>query len=244
MSKMQCFVRIGIQFLLVILIISSVGVFAQNETTLGKEELAKINRELDNPLAKYWSLVFQENYSINQGNVVDGNVTSNTFFFQPALPIPFGRNKVFTARPVFPIVTQPDFLADASGGKKVTGFGDIQMAAIVGPGNARGWVWGVGATFVFPTASSGNLGQGKYQAGPTVMLFHLGEKWNKGFFYMASKANVPIVVAYIDYKKKEMGVKGVIYDIQDYKSVIAQINEMYKGVSGKCPEQFVLETAN
>ena len=179
---MQCFVRIGIQFLLVILIISSVGVFAQNETTLGKEELAKINRELDNPLAKYWSLVFQENYSINQGNVVDGNVTSNTFFFQPALPIPFGRNKVFTARPVFPIVTQPDFLADASGGKKVTGFGDIQMAAIVGPGNARGWVWGVGATFVFPTASSGNLGQGKYQAGPTVMLFHLGEKWNKGFF--------------------------------------------------------------
>jgi hypothetical protein len=179
---MQYFAPLRIQLLLVFFLISSTGAFAQNETTLSKEELAKINRELDNPLAKYWSLVFQENYSINQGNAVDGNVTSNTFFFQPALPIPFGRNKVFTARPVFPIVTQPDFSADATGGKKVTGFGDIQMAAIFGPGNARGWVWGVGATFVFPTATSNNLGQGKYQAGPTVMLFHLGEKWNKGFF--------------------------------------------------------------
>jgi len=70
------------------------------------------------------------------------------------------------------------------------------------------------------------------------------EKWNKGFYYMALKAKVPIVVAYLDYKKKEMGIKGVIYDITDYESVVAQINEMYKGVSGKCPEQFVLETVN
>lgn len=67
------------------------------------------------------------------------------------------------------------------------------------------------------------------------------EKWNKGFYYMASKANVPIVVGYLDHKKKEMGVKGVIYDITDYKSVIEQINEMYKDVTGKCPEQFSLD---
>ncbi|MCK5776551.1 MAG: hypothetical protein KAH25_10255 [Bacteroidales bacterium] len=155
---------------------------SQNDSLLTNEGLAKLNRELDNPLAKYWSLVFQENYSISQGHLVDGNISSNTMFFQPALPIPFGNNKVFTARPVFPIITQPDFLADASGGKKVTGFGDIQMAAIFGPGNAKGWVWGTGVTFVFPTASNSNLGKGKYQAGPTLMLFHLGEKWNKGIF--------------------------------------------------------------
>ena len=179
---MQKYFQFKKLLLLIIFIIGSNCTFAQNENTLSKEDLAKINRELDNPLAKYWSLVFQENYSINQGNAVDGNVTSNTFFFQPALPIPFGKNKVFTARPVFPIVTQPDFSTDATGGKKITGFGDIQMAAIVGPGNAKGWVWGIGATFVFPTASSNNLGRGKYQAGPTVMLFHLGKKWNKGFF--------------------------------------------------------------
>ena len=128
-------------------------------------------------------MVFQENYTINQGSAIDGNVSSNTVFFQPALPIPFGRNKVFTARPVFPIVTQPDFSADATGAKKVTGFGDIQMATIVGPGNAKGWIWGLGATFAFPTASNSNLGTGKFQAGPAIMLFHMGNSWNKGFFF-------------------------------------------------------------
>lgn len=163
--------------------IFSIGADAQEaDSTMSEAELAKLHRELDNPLAKRWSLVFQENIGINKGDLVDGNVVSNTFFFQPALPIPFGRNKVFTARPVFPIVTQPDFSADANGNKKVSGFGDIQMAALFGPGNAKGLVWGLGATFVFPTASDKSLGQGKWQAGPTFMLFHLAEIWNKGVF--------------------------------------------------------------
>jgi len=68
------------------------------------------------------------------------------------------------------------------------------------------------------------------------------EKWNKGFYYMALKAKVPIVVAYLDYKKKEFGIKDVIYDIQDYKSVMKRINVSYKNLSGKNPEQFALET--
>jgi 1-acyl-sn-glycerol-3-phosphate acyltransferase len=69
-------------------------------------------------------------------------------------------------------------------------------------------------------------------------------KWNKGFYYMASKAKVPIVVGYLDYGKKEMGVKGVIYDMGDYNSVIKQINVFYEGVKGKNPEQFALEQVN
>ena len=156
-------------------------------------------------MAKYWSLVLQENLTINQGDAVDGNVVSNTLFFQPALPIPFGKNLVFTARPVFPLVTQPYFSADATGGKKVTGFGDIQMAAFIGPGNARGWVWGMGATFVFPTATNKNLGSGKYQLGPAAMVFHIGETWNKGIFiqhwwsYAGDEDRNAVVITDIQY---------------------------------------------
>lgn len=65
--------------------------------------------------------------------------------------------------------------------------------------------------------------------------------WNKGFYHMAVKSNVPIVVAYIDYKEKAMGVKGVIYDTGDYNSVLKQMNEYYRDVTGKCPEQFILQ---
>jgi 1-acyl-sn-glycerol-3-phosphate acyltransferase len=63
-------------------------------------------------------------------------------------------------------------------------------------------------------------------------------KWNKGFFYMAQKANVPIVVGYLDHEKKEMGVKEIIYDTSDFKTVMNKINLIYKDVKGKCPEQF------
>ena len=66
-------------------------------------------------------------------------------------------------------------------------------------------------------------------------------KWNNGFYYMAQKANVPIVVGYLDYNKKEMGVKGIIYDTSDFKTVMKQINFFYKDVKGKNPEQFALQ---
>ncbi len=67
-------------------------------------------------------------------------------------------------------------------------------------------------------------------------------KWNRGFYHMAVKAKVPIIVAYLDYEKKETGVKGVIYNVQDYESVLKKINILYKDVSGKRPEQFVLQS--
>jgi 1-acyl-sn-glycerol-3-phosphate acyltransferase len=59
------------------------------------------------------------------------------------------------------------------------------------------------------------------------------DKWNKGFFYMAQKANVPIVVAGLDYGKKEMGVFRVIYDTSDFNTVMNQINEIYKMYKAK-----------
>lgn len=63
-------------------------------------------------------------------------------------------------------------------------------------------------------------------------------KWDKGFIYMSFKSNVPIVVGYLDYKKKEVGVKGVIESAEDVNSVMAQVNEMYSGVTAKHPENF------
>lgn len=65
-------------------------------------------------------------------------------------------------------------------------------------------------------------------------------KWNKGFYYMAYKAKVPIVVGSIDYKKKEIGVKGIIENLNDEEEVMHQINTMYSDVIAKYPEKFSL----
>ncbi|WP_320053214.1 1-acyl-sn-glycerol-3-phosphate acyltransferase [uncultured Acetobacteroides sp.] len=67
------------------------------------------------------------------------------------------------------------------------------------------------------------------------------DKWNKGFCYMALKAKVPIVVGYLDYQKKEIGVKGVINNFESVDTVMDQVNMMYKDVAAKYPENFSLE---
>lgn len=69
-------------------------------------------------------------------------------------------------------------------------------------------------------------------------------KWNKGFYYMAKKANVPIIVTSLDYQKKEIEIQGVIYDLDDYANVLKQINIMYKDVTGKVHKNFSLSSEN
>ncbi|MFA9389461.1 MAG: 1-acyl-sn-glycerol-3-phosphate acyltransferase [Prolixibacteraceae bacterium] len=67
------------------------------------------------------------------------------------------------------------------------------------------------------------------------------DHWKKGFYYMAKKANVPIVVGAMDYKKKELSIKGVIYDISDINETFLAIGKLYQGVGAKYPEKFVLD---
>ncbi len=150
---------------------------AQDVDTL---DLDKLNRALDNPLSRYWSLVFQDNLNIKTGDALDKNKVANTFFFQPALPVPLGKKTMFTARPVLPIVTNPSFDANGVAGKSVSGLGDIQLLSLIGPDRKSEFVWGAGLTFIFPTASSEFLGQGKYQMGPSLMLINMTKKWTLG----------------------------------------------------------------
>ena len=67
------------------------------------------------------------------------------------------------------------------------------------------------------------------------------DHWKKGFYYMATRANVPIVVGYIDYKKKEIGIKGIIKDTNNIKETMVEISNIYKDVNAKHPENFILD---
>ena len=157
---------------------------ANPEEGLATADLAEIDRKLNNPLTDLWSLTFQNNTSFFEGDAIDGTEYSNSFLFQPFMPFEVGAKKqtMFTVRPVFPLVTQPVFDADEprSSYEHMTGFGDMQLLLLAGPNDGEGLVWGAGATFKFPTASDDILGQGKYQAGPAAMLFHMGKPWTLG----------------------------------------------------------------
>ncbi len=155
---------------------------AEPEDDLKEMSLEEINRQLENPLSRLWSLVFQENLTLLKGDELKDTETANVFFFQPFMPVPVGRGKMFAVRPVFPIVTSPVLTSEngSSSNGHVTGFGDMQIMSLLGPDKADGNMMGAGATFKFPTATDDVLGEVKYQAGPAAMLFYLGRPWTIG----------------------------------------------------------------
>lgn len=68
----------------------------------------------------------------------------------------------------------------------------------------------------------------------------LAKRWKKGFYFIARKANVPVVLAYMDYAKKQGGVGPTIYLTDDYDADLVKIQDFYKNVSAKYPENFNL----
>lgn len=64
--------------------------------------------------------------------------------------------------------------------------------------------------------------------------------WKKGFYNIAVKANVPIVLGFLDYKKKEGGIGPTIYPSGDFDKDFAVIKKFYRDKSACHPENFNL----
>lgn len=64
------------------------------------------------------------------------------------------------------------------------------------------------------------------------------KQWKKGFYYIAHKAKVPIVLGFLDYKKKEAGLGPVFYTSGDYEKDIKIIADFYKDKVAKHPEKY------
>jgi hypothetical protein len=63
---------------------------------------------------------------------------------------------------------------------EVTGLSDLRFVDIVILHAGNRFIWGVGPTLVFPTASETWTGQGKWQAGPAALAAFVPEKWLVG----------------------------------------------------------------
>lgn len=59
------------------------------------------------------------------------------------------------------------------------------------------------------------------------------DEWKKGFYYIALKAAVPIMMVYIDYQNKEIGYKGIFHPTGDVDGDIMAIRDYYKGLTGR-----------
>ena len=62
--------------------------------------------------------------------------------------------------------------------------------------------------------------------------------WKTGFYYIALGANVPIVMAYMDYARKESGLGPVFEPTGNIEADMVTIQAFYAPFKGKNPDQF------
>jgi len=63
-------------------------------------------------------------------------------------------------------------------------------------------------------------------------------KWKTGFYKIAMGANVPILMAYADYEKKEFGFSPVYHLSGNFEEDMTHIQNFYSNYKGKFPDQF------
>jgi hypothetical protein len=147
----------------------------------GKESLADVSKQLNNPVADISALNFQFNRYYLNGKVTERTRTQELLNFQPVLPVHLTESWNLISRPVFPFIFNSPAFDPGQGWHDESGFGDVALVALLSPAKlTSGVIWGVGPTFIFPTASDNTLGQGKYQAGPAAVGLYMGKEWVYG----------------------------------------------------------------
>ncbi len=63
------------------------------------------------------------------------------------------------------------------------------------------------------------------------------EKWKTGFYHAAMGANVPMVLGFLDYRRRVGGIGPVIWPTGDFESDMKTIRTFYDGITAKYPKQ-------
>lgn len=64
-------------------------------------------------------------------------------------------------------------------------------------------------------------------------------RWKRGFYHIAVQTQVPILLGYIDYSRKRMGIGPLLQPTGDAESDIKAIKSFYEDKMGKYPAQGV-----
>lgn len=62
-------------------------------------------------------------------------------------------------------------------------------------------------------------------------------RWKSGFYHIACGAGVPIVLGFLDYRRKVGGIGPVVYPTGNITADMKTIRNFYDGITGKNPAQ-------
>ena len=150
---------------------------AVTESSTGEPSASELNRELSNPVSSTWSISNQfNNFELNNGQ------WNNNWNFQPVLPLSVTKDWNLITRPVMPFYNIVPHETAPGEFNRAAGLGDLALLELLSPAHSGNWVLGAGPTAIFPTATSGFTGQGKWQLGPSVVVGYLTKEFFIGVF--------------------------------------------------------------
>jgi hypothetical protein len=155
--------------------LSAVSALAQQEQKPAADDAAAIAKKLANPIGALISLPFQNNMDIGIG---DYNGSRNTLNIQPIVPFSLNAKYSLITRYILPVITQSDITGETT---HQSGLADALVSGWISNAVVKnGFVWGVGAAFLIPTATDDLLGTKKLGVGPTVIVLQQKNGWTYG----------------------------------------------------------------
>jgi hypothetical protein len=162
----------------------------------GTPDQDKVLTTFQNPVGDLISVPFQNNVNFPIGEY---SRVQDVLNIQPVVPIHMGEDWLLITRWIMPVVYQPNLgpscrasgelandicefrerNSEPNGG--ANGLGDINPTFFLSPAHPGKVIWGVGPTFLLPTATDPTLGQGKWGAGPSIVLLTQPKHWTIGF---------------------------------------------------------------
>jgi hypothetical protein len=140
------------------------------------EDEGELAKKLSNPISSLISVPFQSNFNFNAGQ--DNDKFQYILNIQPVIPIALNQDWNLISRIIQPVIYQQELFP---GQGDNFGLGDMNPQFFFSPNATyHGWIWGVGPTFLFPTATDTALGSGQWAAGPVGVVLKQEGPWTYG----------------------------------------------------------------
>jgi hypothetical protein len=143
----------------------------EEKTAEQDDELTKLAKQTQNPVANLISVPFENNFNFGVG---PNDVVAYDLDIEPIIPISLSEDWNLITRTIIPILSVN---SPAPGVPSTAGLGDINPTFFLSPAGSKKLLWGVGPTFTFPTATDPVLGAGKWCAGPAVVVLTMQGHW-------------------------------------------------------------------
>ena len=145
-------------------------VYAQSDNS---GDLAK---QSQNPVGNLVSLPFQNNTSFGIG---PNDAISNVLNIQPVYPVGLSEKWNLINRGIVPLIYREEVLPATEIGDAF-GLGDISYTGFISPAKPGKLIWGVGPSFLLPTATEDRWASDKWSAGAGVVMLTMPGHWVLG----------------------------------------------------------------